>query len=160
MASSTKIETLRPPVFAKARRLDPVRLQQAKAEFDKLEAATSIFPGPPLSILFPKLMAPCSSVGITAASIWPSHLTLSPPQSPRSFLPPPWLHYFFQVRPHQRLSQSSHPSSLHTQNSSHHSLWPLQKLVHAFWPSQLLTDLSEANGQHPPWTPLSLCLTG
>ena len=33
------IHTTGPPVFAKARRLDPSCLQQAKAEFDKLEAA-------------------------------------------------------------------------------------------------------------------------
>ena len=33
------IHTTGPPVFAKARRLNPLRLQQAKAEFAKLEAA-------------------------------------------------------------------------------------------------------------------------
>ena len=33
------IQTAGPPVFSKARRLDPLRLQQAKAEFSKLEAA-------------------------------------------------------------------------------------------------------------------------
>ena len=33
------IETTGPPVFAKARRLDPIRLQQAQREFDKLEQA-------------------------------------------------------------------------------------------------------------------------
>ena len=59
------IETEGQPLYARPRRLDQIKLAQAKAEFQKLELVLIVL-GPPLCIWFKNLMDPGVLAAITA----------------------------------------------------------------------------------------------
>ena len=162
---SHSIETTGRPVFAKARRLDPEKLQCAKKEFQELEAAGIIRRSnspwsSPLHMVKKKdgSWRPCGDYRRLNLATTPDQYPLPNMQDVAAKLH--GCTVFSKVDLVKGYHQVLVAPWRRAKDGHCHTIWPFQVRLYAFWPTECRTDIPKADGQNPGQPAIHLCLPG